>query len=169
MQLTPQQTIDLTNKIELLAEMFNRRLSGDALSHWLNTLSPLYGTPLSRVLGAAMNERSFPSLGSVLEAVNAVRASLTPMPSTLRQLTVSERERSDLSRKKSGLWLHYRGASLSALAAFGLGTEVALESAKAEYDQSTINAWMQAQEQTELDEAQPKRLEPRRSWQDIGE
>lgn len=166
--LTPHESLDLANQIASLARFHSQRLSDEKIAHWQKTLAPYYGPTLEAVISAAKNEKSMPSLGSILEALSSMNARSTKAaPLTRQPLTMEERERSELSRKKSGLWLYYaKHAPLSTLAVFGLGTLEKLESAKAEYDERTIRAWFDMQERLELQNAM-QTAEPRGSWQDL--
>jgi hypothetical protein len=84
-----------------------------------------------------------------------MRGRTTKAP-TIQPLTPAEKSRSDIARKKAGLWLHYtRGDAQwhnpemprsSMLSAFGLADPDRLQEAMAEYDELTIRRWMQDQE-----------------------
>lgn len=151
--LSPVEAMKLSESITALSQFHSRRLSEEAADHWFRTLTPFYGTPLEQVMTAAKNEKAMPSLGAILEAVQVLNARNVPPPAALRPLTTEERRRADISRKLSGLWVHYvthRGMFFPyLLGAFGLSDPDTLAAAKAEYDESTVRQWMVDQERTD--------------------
>jgi len=133
------------------------------LGHWIKRLLPYAkGSALWRALEAACDERGFPSLGWVMDAIQQEQRRDTkpfeapPLP------TAAEKIRSDAAAIKSMLWLHYVhgfdvehiggiiGGSIARLFAAQTGQTPAeaMEAAKLlpGHDRESILAWMIEQE-----------------------
>lgn len=151
-----QHYATLRAAIELLADVHGKRMSAEALAHWLKRLLPLAGSALYRALEIGCDERSFPSLGWVIEtAANQNRRDTKPAP-TLTPLTPVEQDASDRAAVKSLLWLHYaKGWTLDEIGKDSLGALYArqrgispddvpalVEAAMQAYPRETILRWM---------------------------
>ena len=151
----------LRQAISLLMDVHSRRMSEEAMTHWVKRLTPYTkGKALWAALERACDEKSMPSVGWVLEQMQYEnRADLKPPP-TLVPLTPEEQKRSDNAAVLSMLWLHYKhGWALEVVGQHTIGRVVArqlgvtdmdlskvLAAAKEAYPREMVLKWMIDQE-----------------------
>jgi hypothetical protein len=151
----------LRNEIVLLSEVHSKRLSDEAMSHWVKRLLQYAtGQALWTALERARDERTFPSVGWVLEERERLMRVEAKPYAALPELTPDERKRSDNAAVLSMLWLHYaRGWELERVGAETIARLLAqqtgrpiedipkmLAAAKEIYPRDLVMRWMVDQE-----------------------
>lgn len=151
----------LRQAISLLMDVHSRRMSEEAMTHWVKRLSPYAkGKALWAALERACDEKTMPSVGWILEQMqHEMRQDLKPPP-VLVPLTPAEQKRSDNAAMLSMLWLHYNhGWDLMQVGQHTIGRVVArqlgvsdlelgkvLSSAKEAYPKEMVLQWMRDQQ-----------------------
>lgn len=135
--------------LQVVAETFNRRMGGDTLLFWAQSLEPHAGPRLWQVLNAALEGNEFPTLKYLREQAGGITKAGTFKETP--PLTCDEKKRADNAAIISMLWLHYEhswrltdfgGHLLGRL--FGGDPLAQLEKAKMHYDRETVAKWMEA-------------------------
>lgn len=161
----------LRNEIVLLSEIHSKRLSDEAMAHWVKRLLPYAsGQGLWTALERARDERAFPTVGWVLEhREQSMRREAKPFESP-PALTPEERARSDRAAILSMLWLEYtRGFGPQHIGGIVSGcmarlyarqktsdahVEALLAEAREKYSREYVLAWMAEQERIAASETQ---------------
>lgn len=142
----------LRQAIVMLCEVHNRRLSDSGFLHWVKRLLPYSkGSALWRALEVACDERTFPSIGWVLEQITIEQRKDTKPYIPPPQLTEVEQHNAELARVKAIAWLyHIAGwkADDFAGSVFFTGDEgkpiaQAIDEIAARYHRDVVARWME--------------------------
>lgn len=146
-----QIRLDIDRMVGKLLDIHSKKLSDSARSFWVNELEKFPIPKVSKVFHWAAKERSFPSLGAILEQVAIGERNDSKPYSEPTPLTESERNRSDAAAMMAMLHLHYEAGwhpreFLGTVMARQLGKppEEVISAAKQIYTREQVHEWMRS-------------------------